>query len=129
MNEHVTIDPYDQHAPVYLVVEKDFLIASDLAATLESSVGARVIHTSHLDDVEQILNNLERLDAAFLDVSIACFMRRGLDSIMRKNGASVIFTVGEDEQERAAQNGWNMLVRPFSEDMIIAALLAAKQRV
>ena len=114
--------------PIYLVLEKDLLVSSDLAGALMACPGAQVICAKHPGDIEQALRDVERLEAAFLELPVSQFLKMSLDKLMKRLGAHVIFTVGEDDEAMARQRGWGMLVRPFSDEMVYAALATFKTR-
>ena len=104
--------------PVYLVLERDALISADLAASLHALGPCRVINVTNPDCIGRALEGEERLDAAFLEMTYASFVERGLEDKLSAYGARAIFTVGEDDELAVRAKGWGMLVRPFNEQMI-----------
>lgn len=62
--------------------------------------------------------------AAFLEMHLSKVLESGLDGLLAQRGAGIVLTVGEDDEQQAQERGWEMLVRPFSDQMIGHALQA-----
>ncbi|WP_027133192.1 response regulator [Geminicoccus roseus] len=90
--------PHDLRGRIILVVEDEFFIADDLAATLEGH-GARVVGpVGSLTKAMALMESCGRLDAAVLDVNLngeLCFPLAG--SLIQR-GVPFLFTTGYDEQ-------------------------------
>lgn len=104
--------------PVFLVLERDPLIADDITGSLMAIGPCRVIHASDAGSILTMLRDERGISAAFLDISFARVVGDGLDQKLNAHGARIILTVGEDDQAQALARGWAMLVRPFTDDMI-----------
>ncbi len=112
------LKPGPSDEPVFLVMERDPLIADDIMGSLSSMGPCRVILARNAGEVPKKLSGENRISAAFLDVCFETVLERGLDQTLSRYGARIILTVGEDDQARALARGWGMLLRPFSENMV-----------
>ncbi len=104
--------------PVFLVLESDVLIATDIEGSLKSITPCRVIHVNEAGKIDAVLRGEDRISAAFLDICFDKVVEKGLDRTLCDHGARIISTVGEYEQAQALARGWGMLIRPFTDDMI-----------
>lgn len=112
--------------PVFLVLEQDNLIADDIAGSLKSLCDCRVIHVRRPADILSSLIHEARVFAAILEMRVAQVFESGLDRSLTERGAGIILTVGEEDEDQARAQGWGMLVRPFSEQMIRDAVCGLK---
>lgn len=104
--------------PVFLVLERDPLIAEDIMGSLRAIGPCRVVRASDASGVDGLLRHEGRISAAFLDVRFAKVVEKQIDARLKAHGARIILTVGEDDQAQALSRGWGMLIRPFTEKMI-----------
>ena len=120
MNDQATIPTETSTAvtPVFLVLEKDMLIAEDIIATLKAMGPCRTIHVSSPDEIGAHLSVEARLTAALLEMQYAHVLEAGLDTHLAERGARIILTIGEDDMLHATERGWGMLVRPFTDQTI-----------
>ncbi len=105
-------------APVFLVLERDPLIAEDIKGALQVILPCHVLHAGDASEIASMLSRESRISAAFLNMPFAEVVESGLDKILDKHSARIILTDGEDDQARALARGWALLVRPFTEEMI-----------
>lgn len=105
-------------APVFLVLERDPLIAEDMVDSLQEILPCRVLHANDESEIRCMLRGEDMISAAFLNLPFAQVVEMGLDEMLNAHGARIILTVGEDDQAEAVARGWGMLVRPFTQDMI-----------
>ena len=103
---------------VYLVMERDTLVAADLSGALQSYAPSRVITTRTPEAVDDLLHSFDRLDAAFVDIPVEEFLGSSLQTLLEQLDTRVIFTVGEDKADIVSEHGWHLLVRPFTDEMI-----------
>lgn len=115
-------EPTDPAAPVFLVMERDALIAEDIMGSLADMGACRTIHVSDSSEIAPHLSAEPRVSAVFLEMRLAQVQEMGLDRRLAAHGARVILTVGEDDADDAKALGWGMLVRPFTDDMVRDAL-------
>lgn len=127
-NTHGSDGPAHQGAPVFLVLEKDALIAEDIAGSLKSFEECRVILVKAPDEILAHLSAEPRLDAAFLEMRLAQVMETGLGRHLSDRGAHIILTVGEDDQDITREKGWGMLVRPFTDQMVRETLRSLQRK-
>lgn len=122
--------PETSHAnpavPVFLVMERDPLIADDIVGSLSDMGPCRTIHVSDSSGISPHLSAEAQVSAVFLEMRLAQVLELGLDRRLAEHGAQVILTIGEDDAERARALGWGMLVRPFTDEMIREALLGRR---
>lgn len=112
--------------PVFLVLEQDNLIADDIAGSLRSVCDCRVIHVRRPDDILSSLIHEGQVFAAILEMRVAEVLESGLERSLAERGTGIILTVGEEDEDQARAQGWGMLVRPFSEQMIRDAVCTLK---
>lgn len=108
--------------PVYLVLERDPFVAEDIAASIQALGPCRVIRVRSEAGIRDILEEEDDVRAAFLDVKYAQVRKAKLDELLKRHGAQIILTVGEDDEDQATDLGWGMLIRPFTERMIQQAV-------
>lgn len=120
--------PARDGAPVFLVLEKDALIAEDIAGSLQSFEDCRVIHVKAPEEIPERLSAEPRLDAAFLEMRFDRVIETELWRPLSDRGARIILTVGEDDQAHVRQKGWGMLVRPFTDQMIRETLRSLRRQ-
>lgn len=111
-------DCRDEGLPVFLVLEREALIADDIIGSLRDIGPCRIIHVDQPEDIEPGLQGEDQLAAAFLELRHDAVRAHGLDERLSALGAWIILTVGEDDQPIVQALGWGMLVRPFSDQMI-----------
>lgn len=104
--------------PVFLVLEGDPLIADDIMGSLKDIGPCRVLRASDSSNIAAMLNEEDRIAAAFLDLPFSKVLEDGLDQRLTAYGARIVLTVGENDQHRALARGWGMLIRPFTDEMI-----------
>ncbi|WP_146193090.1 hypothetical protein [Maritimibacter sp. 55A14] len=115
----VPVGDHDDGIPVFLVVERDSLIATDLIETIRAMGRCRVIHFRTLAELQGALPTLERITTAVLEARRETLVAMGLDQQLGMRGARVVLTIGDDD---VSDYGWRVLKRPFSEKMIRESL-------
>lgn len=108
--------------PVYLVLEGDLLIATDITDALTAHGPCRVIHVTKAPEIAAAIASEPRLAAAILELRLPEMQDSDLAESLAARGARLILTAGEAEQEAVLDLGWFMLVRPFSDEMLRAVL-------
>lgn len=118
--------PYDERTPpeppVYIVMDSNLLIAEDLCGSLQATGPCRVISVSHPDELIRVLGDELRVSAAFLEMRYDQVIASELDGALGQRGARIVLTMGEEDEIRVAKQGWAMLIRPFTEDMVRGVL-------
>ncbi|MBQ2261415.1 MAG: hypothetical protein II336_08615 [Loktanella sp.] len=118
--------PYDdstrQTPPIYLVMESNLLIAEDICGALQAYGACQVIRITHPDELTQMVDSEQPITAAFLEMRYDQVLHMGLTESFLLRGARIVLTVGEGDEVAVQDHGWAMLVRPFTEEMIHAAL-------
>ena len=108
--------------PVYLVLEGDLLIATDIADALNAHGPCRVLHVTSPEEIAATIEAEPALAAAFLEMRLAQLQDIGLAETLHARGARMILTAGEADMDAVLDLGWFMLLRPFSDEMIRAVL-------
>ena len=75
----VTSDPMDPAQPVFLVFERDALIAEDIIGSLRDLGPCETIHVSDAEEVPRHLDIDRRISAAFLEMRYEQVIALGLD--------------------------------------------------
>lgn len=118
--------PYDAttlpEPPVYIVMDSNMLIAEDICGSLQAAGPCRVINVPHSDELIRALEGEARVAAAFLEMRYDQVMEVGLDSALSLRGACIVLTMGEEDEIKVAKQGWAMLLRPFTEEMVRSVL-------
>ncbi|MGI3163520.1 hypothetical protein [Pseudooceanicola sp. 200-1SW] len=110
--------------PVYLVLEGDLLVATDISDALSARGPCRVVHVTTPEEVAAAIATEPVLAAAFVEMRLAALREAGLAEALAARGAQMILTTGEADLEAVLALGWFMLLRPFSDEMIRAVLPA-----
>ncbi|UXX84107.1 hypothetical protein [Roseovarius pelagicus] len=127
MCQEVPSETLDQIVRVYVVLESNPIIAADLIGTLETTFACRVIHAKSLLQLSEELSDTDCIDAAFLELGEEELIQSGLDRFLRSRGAGLILTRGEQPSDGTQPVGATILVRPFTEAMILDALKTARK--
>ncbi len=114
--------------PVFLVLERDTLIAEDIVASLKDMGPCKTVHVSDPQALAEHLDDHIPIAAAFLEMRLEQIVELGLDRRLADTGARVILTIGEDDESVALARGWSMLIRPFTDEMIRAALAGVSSK-
>ncbi|WP_080457063.1 hypothetical protein [Roseovarius sp. A-2] len=114
--------------PVFLVLERDALIAEDIMGSLADMGPCRTIHVRDASEITPHLSAEPRVSAVFLEMPLTQVVVLGLDRRLAEHGAHVILTIGEDDAEHVQALGWGMLVRPFTDEMLREALMGTIKR-
>jgi len=115
------IGTQQNQGPVYLVLERDALISADLIQAIESRGPCRIMHCATASEIEPALNTVGKVEAAFLELRIDDLQDSALACALAHHGARLVLTLGEDV-ERVVSQGWQLLLRPFTESMVHEAL-------
>jgi len=118
--------PYDEttppEPPVYIVMDSNILIAEDLCGSLQAAGPCRVLNVPHPDELIRALDGEARISAAFLEMRYDQVLEAELDRALALRGARIVLTMGEDDEIKVVKQGWAMLVRPFTDDMVRGVL-------
>lgn len=117
-----------QAQPVFLVLERDTLIAEDIVASLKDMGPCKTVHVSDPEALAERLDDHIHIAAAFLEMRLEQIVELGLDRRLADTGARVVLTIGEDDESVALARGWSMLIRPFTDEMIRAALAGVSSK-
>lgn len=125
MTERVAADGTPAAAtPVFLVLERDALIATDIAGALAMQGPCEVVQVTHPAEIPARLNGIAHVSAALVEMRYAEFLESGLPELLGSLGARIILTAGEVDREKIAERGWFLLVRPFTDTMLRRTLAA-----
>lgn len=81
-----------------------------------------MIKVPHPDELIRVLDGETRVSAAFLEMRYDQVLNAGADTALSLRGARIVLTMGEDDETMVVKQGWAMLVRPFTEEMIHGVL-------
>ena len=110
----------------FLVLEKNPIIAADLIGTLEAASQCDVIHIEDPAQAADALVGVTTIFAAFVEMKPEIFSSSELHPLLETRGAHLIFTMGETIMMGKAPAGATLLLRPFTEQMIVQAVLDAE---
>ncbi|MGK7295350.1 MAG: hypothetical protein ACNS61_05875 [Candidatus Wenzhouxiangella sp. M2_3B_020] len=79
-----------------LLVEDDFFIAEDLAASCEAAGASVVGPAASASEARDLVSRVERLDGAMLDVNLRGETSFELADMLLERGVPVLFTSGYD---------------------------------
>ncbi len=122
-------DPTRQELPTYIVMESNLLIAEDICGALHAKGACRVIRATSAEEVETAILPGLPVAAAFLEMRFADVMESSVGRALTLSGAKIVLTVGEDDEAAVRAQGWDMLVRPFTEEMIHDSLRTAVREI
>ena len=103
---------------VFLLLESNPIIATDMKGILELSCNCRVVHVSDVDTLMETMPHIPKLTAAFLEIGVAELSGSSIEDALKLHQACIVLTQGESLQQEAQERGWFMLVRPFTEQMV-----------
>jgi hypothetical protein len=115
-------DPTRQEPPTYIVMESTPLIAEDICGALHAGGPCRVVKVATLEELESAIVLPGSVAAVFLEMRFDGVMSSNICPALLLSGAKIVLTVGEDDEAAVIGQGWAMLVRPFTEDMIHRSL-------
>ena len=104
--------------PVFLLLEKNPIIAADMMGTLKACCDCHVVHVVTSDEMAEALSWIPALTAAFPEMSFPKLDGSELHVALNQSGARIVLTQGEMHEDEVRQRGWHMLVRPFSDEMV-----------
>lgn len=111
-----------------LVVEDEPLVAMFLEDAL-ARLGCAVAATADRLEVAMALAERGGFDAAVLDVNLARGVKvRPVADLLAARGVPFVFATGYDEADVAGEGGAPVVTKPYSEDDLARALLAALSR-
>lgn len=123
--------PYDdttrQQPPTYIVMESNLLIAEDISGALQAFGPCKVIRITDPAELDLLVAKDIVVKAAILEMHFEQALNMALSDTFVLRGAKIILTVGESDENAVENHGWSMLVRPFTEDMLHAALTSAQR--
>ncbi|WP_322890492.1 MULTISPECIES: hypothetical protein [unclassified Yoonia] len=114
--------PYDnpirQEPPVYIIMESSPLIAEDIYGALHAGGPCNVVKVTSVEELEMAIAPGGPVAAVFLEMRFEDVLVSPLYPALMLTGAKIVLTIGEDDETAVLGQGWAMLVRPFTEDMI-----------
>lgn len=118
-------DPTRQEPSTYIVMESNLLIAEDICGALHAKGACRVIRATSAEELETAVMPGLPVAAAFLEMRFDDVMDSAVCRALALGGAKIVLTVGEDDADAVRAQGWELLVRPFTEEMIHDSLQTA----
>ena len=109
--------------PVFVLLESNPIIATDMVGILKLSCDCRVVHVPNTDALLEAMPHIPNVTAAFLEIGVAELSGSELESALKRHRAAIVLTQGESLLSEAQERGWFMLVRPFTEQMVKDILL------
>lgn len=104
--------------PVFLVLEKNPIIAADIIGTLEEAGPCHTIHIISPDGILEVIMHRPSMDAAILEMSPGDLVGSEIEASLARCGAQIVLTRGEQDQTIAEKRGWHLLARPFTDQML-----------
>lgn len=108
--------------PIYLLLEENLIIASDIVAVLEAAEACHVIHLTTSDQIIDALAHTPRLTAAILEMNPSDLVGSDIETALKHHGARVVLTRGDSTDPEVEERGWMMLLRPFTDNMLLELL-------
>ena len=119
-------DPTRHKPPTYIVMESNLLIAEDICGALHAAGGpCKVVRVASLAELETIMTPGDPVAAVFLEMRFDDVLAAPLYPALMLTGAKIVLTIGEDDDIAVPRQGWAILARPFTQEMIHSALRAA----
>lgn len=118
---HMTTASLTTHT--FVIVEKDHVVALDIAEILhEVCAYAQVLNFRTIDAAMAALSELERVSGAILSAPVPLLRQSGLVQALTARGGKVVMVEGPGIAEAARTEGWCLLQRPFSQEMLQSAI-------
>ena len=107
----------------YLVVMGDYLVAQDLAESIEyydPSADVIVRHTLH--EAVEAVELAEQIVVAFVAEAPGRYLASPIAGLLSKRGARIVL-IGDEAEAQGESGGWQVLFRPFSMSVVLALLV------
>lgn len=104
--------------PIYLLLEENPVIATDMVAVLEASEACHIIHLTNPDQIIDALTQTPRLTAAILEMNPSDLVGSEIETALNHHGARVVLTKGDSTNPEVEERGWKLLFRPFTDHML-----------
>lgn len=108
-----------------LIVEDEFIVAA-MAEDSLMDLGAVIVGPAYRLAEGVRLAQTEAVDAALLDVNLGGERSDGVAAALRERGVPIVFATGYGEA--MAGFGARVLDKPYTRDMLVAALTEALER-
>lgn len=106
----------------YLIVLRHVVVAQDIALTVaEFDPSARILVARNGEEAIPMLDGVDHLPIAFLGKGPSEFRASPIAAELAARGARVVL-MGEEAEARGEAEGFEVLVRPFTTDAILARL-------
>ena len=106
----------------YLIVLRHVVVAQDIALTVaEFDPSARILVARSGEEAIPLLDGVDRLPLAFLGKGPSEFRASPIAGELEARGARVVL-MGEEAEAQGEAEGFEVLVRPFTTEAILARL-------
>lgn len=122
-------DPTRQEPPVYIIMESSPLIAEDICGALHAVGPCKVVKVAAVEELSDVMAPGDPVAAVFLEMRFEDVLASPLYPALMLTGAKIVLTIGEDDETAVLGQGWAMLVRPFTEDMIHHSLRSSVREI
>ncbi len=113
----------NQDYPVFVILEKNQLVLDDLTEALRDFwPAAKVYGFLTPDAAAEALKGIRGLTGAILSVAAEELSASRLAPVLRQSGGQVLMIEGPGVRAAASTEGWPVLPRPFSLDMLRNAI-------
>ncbi|WP_019953358.1 hypothetical protein [Yoonia vestfoldensis] len=110
-------------------MESNLLIAEDICGALLARGPCRLVKVATHEELQDVVTPGGPVAAMFLEMRFDDLMASPVYPALLLTGAKIVLTVGEDDEAAVLDQGWAMLVRPFTEDMIHGSLRTAVREI
>lgn len=122
-------DPTRQDSPIYIIMESSPLIAEDVSGALHAGGPCKVVMVSSVEEFAAAIAPGDPVAAVFLEMRFNDVLAAPFYPALMLTGAKIVLTIGEDDENAVLGQGWAMLVRPFTEEMIHRSLRSSVREI
>ncbi len=116
--------------PIYLILEKDVVIAADLVETIEArEPGAEVHVATSCEAAGTLLDGLPPVGTAIVNAPLDEFVGSGLAARVEGAGGVVVALIGREGDAVPAGAGWTVVRRPYSSDDVLTGIDRAQSGI
>jgi DNA-binding response OmpR family regulator len=112
-----------------LIVEDEFLIALDIQRILEAAEASATLFARSVTEAEAQSEKFSALDLAIIEISNETDHARQFAMLLLSRGVPVVFTSSSSQHRHglADMSQAPVVIKPFAEEELLAACLAALQ--
>ncbi len=116
--------------PIYLILEKDVVVAADLVETIHAREPRAEVHVAaSCAAAGALLDGLPPVGTAILNAALDETVGSGLAERIESAGGVIVALIGREEDAAPARARWTVVRRPYSSDELLAGIDLAQMGI